>query len=78
MVRDNNNKEQMKGGDIMNIHCGLGNTDIPPIGCREFDPNWCRLEMKCEFLKEGNEKVHILRPEKKQKREVLVLSDAYS
>jgi hypothetical protein len=33
----------------------LGKTGIPPIGCREFDPNWCRLDMKCPYLKEDRE-----------------------
>jgi hypothetical protein len=62
----------------MSIYCSLGKTDIPPIGCRELDPKWCQLDMECEFLKEDAEKVHVLKPEKKQKREMLVMSNAYS
>ncbi len=36
-------------------YCRLGETDIPPVGCREFDPNWCKLDMHCPFLEEGTE-----------------------
>ena len=36
----------------MGGYCGLGKTDIPPIGCRGFDTKWCQLEVVCHFLKE--------------------------
>lgn len=39
----------------MSVHCKLGETDIPPVGCQGFDPNWCKLQMECPFLEDDTE-----------------------
>jgi hypothetical protein len=61
----------------MGTYCGLSNTDIPPIGCRIFDPTYCKLDIKCQFIKKDTEKVQVQESEKKQEREVVIISHAY-
>jgi len=62
----------------MGIYCGLGKTDIPPVGCRIFDPIYCQLDIQCQFTKKGTEKVHVQESERKQEREMVITSDACS
>lgn len=58
----------------MSFYCSLGKTDIPPIGCREFDSKWCQLEMLCHFLKEDAGKVYEQRSEDRLKIEEKLLT----
>ena len=58
----------------MSVYCSLGKTDIPPIGCREFDPKWCQLEMVCHFLKEDAGKVYEQKSENRLRIEEIILS----
>ena len=53
----------------MSLYCCLGKTDIPPIGCRNFDLNYCKIEMKCQFIREVSEENYEQRIENIQKLE---------